>query len=86
MFVFLVLSLTPSLPLPSTGGGRPRAGQPSYDGAAEVKRSRAGRNSCGEDKDGAAEGGEAVRVAEGGTSKVAAAEVAATKVGGGRGR
>ena len=69
MFVFLVLSLTPSLPLPSTGGGRPRAGQPSYDGAAEVKRSRAGRNRCGEDKDGAAEGGEAVRVAEGGTMR-----------------
>ena len=55
-------------------------------GAAEVKRSRAGRNRCGEDKDGAAEGGAAVRVAEGGTSKVAAAEVAATKIGDGRGR
>ena len=52
-----------------TGGGRPRAGQPSYDGAAEVKGSRAGRNRCGEDKDGAAEGGEAVRVAEGGTMR-----------------
>ena len=66
---FLFFPLTPSLPLPSTGGGRPRAGQPSYDGAAEVKRSRAGRNRCGEDKDGAAEGGEAVRVAEGGTMR-----------------
>ena len=59
---------------------------PSYDGAAEVKRSRAGRNGCDKDKDGAAEGRAAVKVAEGGTSKVVAAEVAATKAGGGRGR
>ena len=46
-------------------------------GAAELRRGGRGQ---------AVEGGADVRVAEGGTSKVAAAEVAATKVGGGRGR
>jgi hypothetical protein len=75
--VFLVLSLPPSPPLSSTGGGQPRTGQPSYDGVADVKQTRAGRSRYGEDKGGAANLG----VAEGRMSKVMGAEVAATEIG-----